>query len=83
MFWLNEISYDRKWKFRYQVEKEFRYDQSSNQNGAQLIRLALKRQSHEIDFQPLLFHKSTTPMSLINTLKYFRILLRIREASRI
>jgi hypothetical protein len=41
----------------------------------------LKRQSYEI-FDLWFFHKSTTPKSLINTLKYFWILFRIRGASR-
>jgi hypothetical protein len=36
------------------------------------------------DFWPLVFfHKLSTPRPLINTLKYFRILFRIRRASRL
>jgi hypothetical protein len=36
------------------------------------------------DFRPLVFfHKSTSPRPLINTLKYFRILFRIRGATRL
>jgi hypothetical protein len=39
----------------------------------------LKGQCHEI-FDPLFFRQSITPRPLINTLKYFRILFRIRRA---
>jgi hypothetical protein len=39
----------------------------------------LKGQCHEI-FDPPFFRQSITPRPLINTLKYFRILFRIRRA---
>jgi hypothetical protein len=39
----------------------------------------LKGQCHEI-FDPLFFRQSITHMPLINTLKYFQILFRIRRA---
>jgi hypothetical protein len=42
---------------------------------------ALKRQSHEI-FDLNFFYKSMAPRALINTLKYFRILFRIRGENR-
>jgi hypothetical protein len=41
----------------------------------------LKGQCHEI-FDPRFFRQSITPRPLINTLKYFRILFRIRRAIR-
>jgi hypothetical protein len=44
--------------------------------------LYLKRQYPEI-FDLCFFHKSTAPRPLINTLKYFRILFRIRGAIRL
>jgi hypothetical protein len=34
------------------------------------------------DFRPQFFHKSMAPRALINTLKYFRILFRIRGENR-
>jgi hypothetical protein len=40
---------------------------------------SLKGQCHEI-FDPLFFRQSITPRALINTLKYFQILFRIRRA---
>jgi hypothetical protein len=43
--------------------------------------LDLKGQCHEI-FDPRFFRQSITPRPLINTLKYFRILSRIRRAIR-
>jgi hypothetical protein len=43
------------------------------------IDIVLKGQCHEI-FDPPFFHQSITPRPLINTLKYFRILFRIRQA---
>jgi hypothetical protein len=42
---------------------------------------SLKGQCHEI-FDPRFFRQSITPRPLINTLKYFRILFRIRWAIR-
>jgi hypothetical protein len=41
----------------------------------------LKGQCHEI-FDPQFFRQSITPRPQINTLKYFRILFRIRRAIR-
>jgi hypothetical protein len=41
---------------------------------------ALKGQCHEIFKPPFFFRQSITPRPLINTLKYFRILFRIRKA---
>jgi hypothetical protein len=46
------------------------------------IQTVLKRQSHEIS-DLWFFHKSITPRPLINSLKYFRILFRIRGTSRL
>jgi hypothetical protein len=43
--------------------------------------MSLKGQCHEI-FDPRFFRQSITPRPQINTLKYFRILLRIRRAIR-
>jgi hypothetical protein len=51
-------------------------------NVLSVFKNCLKRQSHEI-FDLQFFHKSMAPRALINTLKYFRILLRIRGASRL
>jgi hypothetical protein len=42
-----------------------------------LIALPLKKKSHQI-FDLWFFHKSIVPRPLSNTLKYFRILFRIR-----
>jgi hypothetical protein len=41
----------------------------------------LKGQCHEI-FDPRFFRQSITPRPLINAVKYFRILFRIRRAIR-
>jgi hypothetical protein len=46
-----------------------------------LVIIPLKGQCHEI-FDPRFFRQSITPRPLINTLKYFRILFRIRRAIR-
>jgi hypothetical protein len=43
------------------------------------LMIILKGQCHEI-FDPPFFRQSITPRPLINTLKYFRILFRIRRA---
>jgi hypothetical protein len=43
------------------------------------VNVTLKGQCHEI-FAPPFFRQSITPRPLINTLKYFRILFRIRRA---
>jgi hypothetical protein len=43
------------------------------------VRDSFKGQCHEI-FGPPFFRQSITPRPLINTLKYFRILFRIRRA---
>jgi hypothetical protein len=42
-------------------------------------KILLKGQCHEI-FDPRFFRQSITPRPLINTLKYFRFLFRIRRA---
>jgi hypothetical protein len=49
--------------------------------GSRLFFVNLKGQCHEI-FDPRFFRQSIAPRPLINTLKYYRILFRIRRAIR-